>query len=91
MPERARLGEQLQQLYLDGKFSELLAQVNACLPKDAAGTFIAEKEKSDVVHDFLAHLAERVLEMNKQKLARRSGVSWAGWRATWGQRLKTSR
>ena len=67
-----------QQLYADGKFAELLAQVNACLPKDEAGSFIAEKEKSDVVHDLLAFLAERMLEMNKQKLARRSGISWAG-------------
>jgi hypothetical protein len=56
--------------------------VDACLPKDASGNSIAEKEKSDVVHDFLAHLAERMLEMNKQKLARRSKASWAGWRAT---------
>ena len=78
MPERARLGEQLQQLYADGKFAELLAQVDACLPKDEAGSFIAEKEKSDVVHDLLAHLAEQMLEMNKQKLTQRSGMSWAG-------------
>ena len=60
-PERARLGAELQQLYADGKFSELLAQVDACLPKDEAGSFIAEKEKSDVVHDLLAFLAERML------------------------------
>ncbi len=45
-----------QQLYADGKFAELLAQVNACLPKDEAGSFIAEKEKSDVVHDLLGWL-----------------------------------
>ena len=44
------------------------------LPKDGAGSFIAKKEKSDVVHDLLAFLAERMLEMNKQKLARRSGL-----------------
>ena len=77
-PERARLGAELQRLYADGKFPELLAQVKACLPKDEAGSNISEKEKSDVVHDLLAHLAERMLEMNKQKLARRSGISWAG-------------
>jgi hypothetical protein len=63
-PERARLGAELQQFYADGKFSEILAQVDACLPKDEAGNFIAEQEKSDVVHDLLAFLAERMLEMN---------------------------
>ena len=76
-PERARMGEQLQQLYLDGKFAELLAQVDACLPKDEAGSFIAEKEKSDVVHDLLAHLAEKMLEMNKQKQQEIRG--FLGW------------
>jgi len=64
-----------QQLYLDGKFVELLAQVDSCLPKDAAGNFVVEQERSDVLHDLLAFLAEKMLEMNKQKLARRSG-SW---------------
>jgi hypothetical protein len=64
---RARLGAELQQLYADGKFSEILALVKACLPKDEAGNFIAEQEKSDVVHDLLAFLAEKMLEMNKQK------------------------
>jgi hypothetical protein len=39
----------------------------ACLPKDSAGNFLAEQERSDVVHDLLAFLAERMLEMNKQK------------------------
>jgi len=41
--------------------------VQACLPKDAAGNFIAGQEKSDVVHDLLAHLAEKMLEANMQK------------------------
>jgi hypothetical protein len=40
----------------------------------AAGNFVGEQERSDVVHDLLAHPAERMLEMNKQKLARRSGL-----------------
>ncbi|MDD1762824.1 MAG: hypothetical protein LUQ59_11395 [Methanothrix sp.] len=42
--------------------------MNVCLPKDEAGSNISEKEKSDVVHDLLVFLAERMLEMNKQKL-----------------------
>ena len=29
--------------------------------------FIAEQERSDVVHDLLAFLAKRMLEMNRQK------------------------
>ena len=50
-----------------GKHAEILAAVQACLPKDEAGNFIAEQERSDAVHDLLAFLAERMLEMNKQK------------------------
>jgi hypothetical protein len=76
-PERARLGVELQQLYADGKHADILAQVEACLPKDEAGSFIAELEKSDVVHDLLAFLAERMLEMNKQKQTEVKG--FLGW------------
>ena len=76
-PERARLGAELQQLYAEGKHAEILAQVEACLPKDEAGNFIAEQEKSDVVHDLLAFLAERMLEMNKQKQQEIKG--FLGW------------
>ena len=76
-PERARLGAELQQLYADGKYAEILAQVDACLPKDEAGNFIASQEKSDVVHDLLAFLAERMLEMNKQKQKEIKG--FLGW------------
>ena len=66
-PERARLVAELQQLYAEGKHDEILAGVESLLPKDEAGNFITEQEKSDVVHDLLAFLAERMLEMNKQK------------------------
>jgi len=52
----------------------ILARVESLLPKDADGTFLAfmpgatgAEEKSDVVHDFLAHLAEQMIELNKQK------------------------
>jgi hypothetical protein len=76
-PERARLGAQMQQLYADGKHADILAQVDSCLPKDEAGNFIAELEKSDVVHDLLAFLAERMLEMNKQKQQEIKG--FLGW------------
>jgi len=76
-PERARLGAELQQLYTDGKHAKILALVDACLPKDEAGNFIADQEKSDVVHDLLAFLAERMLEMNKQKQTEIKG--FLGW------------
>ncbi len=51
--------------------------MDACLPKDEAGNFIASQEKSDVVHDLLAFLAERMLEMNKQKQQEIKG--FLGW------------
>ncbi|MFZ2414397.1 MAG: hypothetical protein WAW33_00085 [Minisyncoccia bacterium] len=51
--------------------------MDACLPKDEAGNFIAIQEKSDVVHDLLAFLAERMLEMNKQKQQEIRG--FIGW------------
>jgi hypothetical protein len=76
-PERARLGAELQQLYANDKHAEILAQVEACLPKDTTGNFIAEQEQSDVVHDLLAFLAERMLEMNKQKQQEIKG--FLGW------------
>ena len=54
--------------------ARLLGRVENLLPKDAEGNFLAFKpgatgaeEKSDVVHDFLAYLAEQMTEMNKQK------------------------
>lgn len=66
----------------------ILAQVEALLPKDAEGNFVAFQdgpnwkydpetktgegqcpEKSDVVHDFLAFLAEQMIELNRQKQA----------------------
>jgi len=54
----------------------ILARIESLLPKDAQGDFLAFKpgatgaeEKSDVAHDFLAHLAEQMIEMNKQKQA----------------------
>ena len=67
----------MQQLYANDKHAEILAQVEACLPKDTTGNFIAEQEQSDVVHDLLAFLAERMLEMNKQKQQEIKG--FLGW------------
>ena len=77
MPERARMVAELQELCVAGKFDEILSRVEARLPKDAAGNFISRQEKSDVVHDLLAFLAERMLEMNKQKQQEIKG--FLGW------------
>jgi hypothetical protein len=72
-PERACLGAELLQLYAEGKHAEIAGPRGrpAC-PRTKRGISSPTGEKSDVVHDLLAFLAERVLEMNKQKLARRS-------------------
>ena len=73
----ARPPRPCQQLYAEGKHAEIGPLVDACLPKDEAGNFIASQEKSDVVHDLLAFLAERMLEMNKQKQQEIKG--FLGW------------
>lgn len=76
-PERDRLVAELKQLYQASKFEDILASVESYLPKDAQGNFISEQEKSDVVHDLLAFLAEQMLEMNKQKQQEIKG--FLGW------------
>ncbi len=74
-------------LHPEAKHAEILAQVDACLPKDAAGNFIADQEKSDVVHDLLAFLAERMRGMNKKQ--RRS--RFLGWLEGFWAQVRTSR
>ena len=75
--ERERLTAELVALYERGEGEALLAQVESLLPKDENGEFLAfqdgasgAEEKSDVVHDLLAHLAEQMIAMNKTKQAR---------------------
>ena len=76
-PERARLVAVPKQLYQASNFKEILASVDSYLPKDAQGNFISEQEKSDVVHDLLAFLAEQMLEMNRAKQSEIKGfLSW---------------
>ena len=48
-------------------FEKVLEVVDDCLPKDDAGELDAEGERSDVVHDLLAHLADEMIRMNKEK------------------------
>jgi len=64
---RRHLAEELKGLCAAGKFEKVLKVVGDCLPKNDAGEFIAEGERSDVVHDLLAHLAEEMIRMNKEK------------------------
>ncbi len=65
--ERRRLAEELKGLCAAGQFEKVLEVVDECLPKNEPGEFIAEGERSDVVHDLLAHLAEEMIRMNKEK------------------------
>jgi len=57
----------LKPYYLTDEYERLLNEIDTYLPKDKNGNLIPEKEKSDVVHDFLAFLAEQMIEMNKEK------------------------
>jgi len=65
--ERTALVESLKSRYNADKFDKIIQLVGECLPKDTEGNFITDEEKSDVVHDLLAFLAERMIEMNKEK------------------------
>jgi len=65
--ERRRFFEELSGLCAAGQFDKVLEVVDSCLPMDAAGDFVAGGERSDVVHDLLAHLAEEMIRMNKEK------------------------
>ena len=58
----------------DLRASPLGRALDELLPIDEAGEFLAFKpgasgaeERSDVVHDLLAHLAERMIDLNRQK------------------------
>jgi len=75
--ERERIATDLIARYERGEHQALLAEIEALLPKTAGGDFLAfqpdatgAEEKSDVVHDLLAHLAEQMIEMHKQKQER---------------------
>ncbi len=69
--EREKLLEQALKLYAEylrsQKWDEILAFVSECLPQKADGAPDVEQEKSDVVHDLLAFLAEEMTRLNKEK------------------------
>ena len=66
-PNTAALRKLLLVLCAARMFEKVLEVVGGCLPKDDASEFVAEAERSDVVHDLLAHLAEEMIRMNKEK------------------------
>ena len=65
--DRRRQLEELKAFCAAGHLDKVLDVVDGCLPGDAAGEPIAGSERSDVVHDLLAHLAEEMIRMNREK------------------------
>lgn len=79
--ERERLveeGERLYQEYLQSKdWCKVLSFIAQGLPQKSNGSPDAEQEKSDVVHDLLAFLAEEMTRLNKEKQSRIKGfLTW---------------
>jgi hypothetical protein len=62
-----KIVESLILKYKSGSYGEILDDVEGLLLRDKNGNFITGKEKSDVVHDILAFLAEQMIEINKRK------------------------
>jgi len=71
-------GKELYQEYLvNNDWSKVLAFVDECLPQKADGTPNTEQEKSDVVHDLLAFLADEMTRLNKEKQSKIKGfLAW---------------
>ena len=71
-------GKGLYQEYLvNHDWSKVLAFVGECLPQKADGTPDTEQEKSDVVHDLLAFLAEEMTRLNKEKQSKiKAFLTW---------------
>ena len=72
--DRQRRMVELVRKYETDQDASLLAAVEALLPRDENGNFLAfvhgatgDEEESDVVHDLLAYLAEQMVAMHKQR------------------------
>ncbi len=65
--ERERLVAEARARYERGDHAAVLALVNEQLPRMPDGAPDAANERSDVVHDLLAFLAEQMIAMNKQR------------------------
>lgn len=76
--ELVEQGKELYQEYLHShNWSKVLPFVAECLPQEADGTPNTEHEKSDVVHDLLAFLAEEMPRLNKEKQSKiKSFLAW---------------
>lgn len=69
--DRVQLVTQMQVLYDSGNHDVLLAVTDSCLS--------AEPEQADVIYDFLAHLADQMIEMHEEKRAEAKGfLDWLG-------------
>jgi len=65
--ERKKLIDKLNSLVKSDRYNDVLETVEEYLPRDKKGELIKGKEKSDVIHDLLAFLAEQMVEMNRQE------------------------
>jgi hypothetical protein len=74
--ERQQHLNELITQYQQDQDAALLASVEAFLPRDEEGSFLAfapgassAEEKSDIIHDMLAYLARQMIALNEQKQA----------------------
>ncbi len=79
--ERQQLLEQAKKLYVDHaqdqKWNAVVALVADCLPCKSDGSPDVAHEKSDVVHDLLAFLAQEMTRFHKEKQAKiREFLTW---------------
>jgi len=66
-----------QECLISNDWSKILSFVSECLPQKADGAPDTEHEKSDVVHDLLAFLAEEMTRLNEEKQSRiKSFLTW---------------
>ncbi|MFQ5974783.1 MAG: Eco57I restriction-modification methylase domain-containing protein [Candidatus Hydrothermarchaeales archaeon] len=64
---RSQLYEQLIRLFKNFDCEQIMEVVESLIPIDSKRNIVIEQEKSDVVHDFLAFLAEQMIEMKKKE------------------------
>jgi hypothetical protein len=82
--ERSQLFADLVSEYEGDQDTALLVTVGSLLPQDTNGSFVVfapgatgAEEKSDVIHDLLAYLAQRMIALNEEKQAeQRRFLDW---------------
>lgn len=65
--ERISLVKKAKNFYENEDFGSALDFMDGCLPIDNEGNLSSDREKSDVVHDFLAILGTQMVEINARK------------------------